>query len=262
VFLVLGTDRLMTLRTDKSWQIGKQGKVTSYNYMQIESIKKEESKEHSFTFTLNFYNKDLDKKKVKHIRFECLSNHAACDEEKPREKQSWLHLVGVPEQPKHSALEFNVTYSIERQINLEWQRTLESHIGLQPGVSVKGCQYDPEDCYQMHGYVKKKNRWLFYDNRFIVLTLKWMINADAGFVDAPCKDFQFKKFLWRAPLAALRSVDLIQDGDLLTVKMKFDVNMTTRILADAGYKTDKTAKIKEKRKLLFSDMLTAQNFVF
>lgn len=114
----------------------------------------------------------------------------------------------------------------------------------------------------MHGYVKKKNRFLFSDNRFIVLTLKWMINADAGFVDAACKDFQFKKFLWRAPLAALRTVDLTPDGDILVVKMKFDVNLTTRILADAGYKTDKTAKIKEKRKLLFSDMLTAQNFVY
>jgi hypothetical protein len=45
------------------------------------------------------------------------------------------------------------------------------------------------DFYQFHGYVKKKNRWFATDNRFIVLTLKYMINADAGFTDVACKQF-------------------------------------------------------------------------
>lgn len=95
-----------------------------------------------------------------------------------------------------------------------------------------------------------------------MLTLKWMINADAGFTDAKCLAFQFKKFLWRAPMAALRAVDITKEGEFIIVKMKFDVPLQTQILASHGYKTDKSAKIKEKRKLLFGDLVTAQNFVF
>ena len=89
-----------------------------------------------------------------------------------------------------------------------------------------------------------------------------MINADAGFNDPQCKEFQFKKFLWRAPLAALRSVDLTPEGEMLTVKMKFDITKQAEVLNNAGYPTDKKAKLKEKRKLQFSDMQTAQNFVY
>lgn len=55
-----------------------------------------------------------------------------------------------------------------------------------------------------------------------MLTLKYMINADAGFKDERCKDFQFKKFLWRAPLAALRQVNIVQEKELIAVQMKFD----------------------------------------
>jgi hypothetical protein len=50
-----------------------------------------------------------------------------------------------------------------------------------PGTATQFTKYDSDDMYQFHGYVKKKNRWTFYDNRFIVLTAKYMINADAGF---------------------------------------------------------------------------------
>ena len=141
---------------------------------------------------------------------------------------------------------------------LMWQKLLEPNLGMVPGSP----NYDDQDCYQMHGYVKKKNRWTFYDNRFIVLTLKWMINADAGFTDTRCKEFHFKKFLWRAPLAALRQVDIDKEGEMISLKMKFDLDMQTKILTDYGFKVDKKAKIKEKRKLLFSDLHTAQNFVY
>ena len=58
-----------------------------------------------------------------------------------------------------------------------------------------------------------------------------MINLDAGFEDANCRTFKFKKLLWRAPLAALRSVEITPDKDgMVTIKMKFDVLKTTEIL--------------------------------
>jgi hypothetical protein len=44
--------------------------------------------------------------------------------------------------------------------------------------------------------------------------------------------------------------------------MKFDKDKQIQILKEASYPVDKSAKIKEKRKLLFGDVLTAQNFVF
>lgn len=44
--------------------------------------------------------------------------------------------------------------------------------------------------------------------------------------------------------------------------MKFDKDKQIQILKEANYPVDKSAKIKEKRKLLFGDVLTAQNFVF
>jgi hypothetical protein len=44
--------------------------------------------------------------------------------------------------------------------------------------------------------------------------------------------------------------------------MKFNKEKQIEILKAAGYPTDKSAKIKEKRKLLFGDVVTAQNFVF
>lgn len=134
-------------------------------------------------------------------------------------------------------------------------------------VAVKGKEglsqlYDENDAYQFHGYVKKKNRWTFYDNRFIVLTLKWMINVDAGFSDDKCLSINFKKLLWRAPLAALRQVEIEQSKDGVIVKMKFDVLKQTEILKEAGYPFDKKAKIKEKRKLLFVDAGACATFVY
>lgn len=158
----------------------------------------------SFAFSLNFYNKDLDKKKAKIIRFICKEQ---TQPEKVTPKKSWLNVYGYPKQAtSFKPLEFNITYCIERQMNIEWQKKLEEQLGMLPTHKIDKTNFDQDDCYQFHGYVKKKNRWTFYDNRFIVLTLKWMINADAGFDDAKCKNFKFKKFLWRSPLAALRSV--------------------------------------------------------
>lgn len=133
---------------------------------------------------------------------------------------------------------------------------------MQQGAQSKISNYDPNDNYVFHGYVKKKNRWTFYDNRFIVLTLKWMINADAGFTDDRCQKFSFKKFLWRAPLAALRGVEVVPEGEMISIKMKFDNEKQISQLQKYNYKTDKSAKIKDKRKILFGDMVTAQNFVY
>lgn len=49
---------------------------------------------------------------------------------------------------------------------------------------------------------------------------------------------------------------------MICVNMKFDLAKQVEILGKAGYPTDKKAKLKEKRKLLFSDLQTAQNFVY
>lgn len=95
-----------------------------------------------------------------------------------------------------------------------------------------------------------------------MLTLKWMINADASFDDNKCTQFKFKKLLWRAPLAALRQVFISRENEFITINMKFDNSKQIEILEEHKYKTDKTAKIKEKRKLLFGDLVTAQNFVY
>ena len=96
----------------------------------------------------------------------------------------------------------------------------------------------------------------------MVLSLKWMFNVDAGFDDAKCAQFKFKKLLWRAPLAALRWVGIDQDKDFVIIKLRFDVVKTSEILKAHGYKWDKSAKIKEKRKLLFVDRLACMNFVY
>lgn len=74
-------------------------------------------------------------------------------------------------------------------MTLQWHKRLETELGMQLKAQNKNTVYDKDDCYQFHSYVKKKNRWTFYDNRFIVLTLKWMINADAGFADPKCMQF-------------------------------------------------------------------------
>lgn len=89
-----------------------------------------------------------------------------------------------------------------------------------------------------------------------------MINADASFEDVKCTQFKFKKLLWRSPLAALRQVQITQESDFIVVNMKFDNVKQIEILEAHKYKTDKSAKIKEKRKLLFGDLVTAQNFVY
>jgi hypothetical protein len=57
-------------------------------------------------------------------------------------------------------------------------------------------------------------------------------------------------------------VNILQDKEFIVVQMKFNKEKQIEILKAAGYPTDKSAKIKEKRKLLFGDVVTAQNFVF
>lgn len=47
----------------------------------------------SFAFALNFYNKDLDKKKAKHIRFICKEQ---TETEQITSKKSWLNVKGFP----------------------------------------------------------------------------------------------------------------------------------------------------------------------
>ena len=90
----------------------------------------------------------------------------------------------------------------------------------------------------------------------------WLINVDAAFSDAKCKSINFKKLLWRAPLAALRSIEIVQEKNGVDVKMKFDVLKTTEILRDKNYPCDKKAKIKEKRKILFVDANSCASFVY
>jgi hypothetical protein len=57
-------------------------------------------------------------------------------------------------------------------------------------------------------------------------------------------------------------VEITREGEFILIKMKFDNQKQIEILEAHKYKTDKTAKIKEKRKLLFHDLVTAQNFVY
>lgn len=57
-----------------------------------------------------------------------------------------------------------------------------------------------------------------------------MINVDAGFSDDKCLSINFKKLLWRAPLAALRQVLIEQTKEGVNVMMKFDVFAQTEIL--------------------------------
>lgn len=79
-----------------------------------------------FSFRLNFYNKDCDKKKAKTIQFDCFEHK---DEQLGRSKRSGLQIVGFPEQDKTRAhREFDVIHVIERQIVLMWQRELERHL--------------------------------------------------------------------------------------------------------------------------------------
>jgi len=125
--------------------------------------------------------------------------------------------------------------------------------------------FDPEDFYQFHGYVYKKNRFFRWDKRFIVLTNKWMINVDAGFADDRCLTVTFKKTKWRAPLAAMTGVEIITDKEGIYIKCKFHKEKQIDILTQHGYEpADKKAlaKIKEKRKLLFVDVNSARDFVF
>lgn len=256
-FLLLTSDGIITLRTNEHKTISKHKKISRYSYLSIESVHRIETSSPIpgiFQFRLHFYNKDLDKKKAKSLLFTC-EDQASPEEIKS--KQSWLKVAGMQEGAKQKPLEFNILYLIERQLPIIWQRVLEAHLGMSPTSQQKLCNYDEDDCYQFHGYVKKKNRWTFYDNRFIVLTLKWMINADASFEDTKCTQFKFKKLLWRAPLAALRVVEITREGEFILIKMKFDNQKQIEILEAHKYKTDKTAKIKEKRKLLFGDVVTA-----
>ena len=92
VYLILWTEGIITLRTDKTQTINKAGKISRYAYIQIESVRKDSSKAGSFVFTLNFYNKDLDKKKVKHVQFTCVEPEK---ESQVRKCVSWLQVCGM-----------------------------------------------------------------------------------------------------------------------------------------------------------------------
>lgn len=151
--------------------------------------------------------------------------------------------------------EFSVIYIIQRQLPIYWQKFFESALQLQ-----KPAQGRIEDCYQYHAFVLKTNRFFMSQKRFVVLSLMWMMNVDAGFSDKTCKQCTYKDLKWRVPLEALVRVQLNQEKEYIVMSVYFNEAKQNEILVAAGYKMVK--KDKEKRKLKFMDVAAARDFLF
>ena len=66
----------------------------------------------TFSFKLNFYNKEIDKKKSKQIQFDCRDD---LEEHKGATKKSCLTIAGIStDKLNQSPREFDVNYVIER----------------------------------------------------------------------------------------------------------------------------------------------------
>ena len=117
-----------------------------------------------------------------------------------------------------------------------------------------------EDCYQYHAFVLKSNRFFMSQKRFVVLSLMWMMNVEAGFTDSTCKSVSYKDLKWRVPLEALVRVQLDRSKEYIVLSVYFNEQKQNDILVAAGYKMVK--KDKEKRKLKFMDVSAARDFLF
>ena len=96
--------------------------------------------------------------------------------------------------------------------------------------------------------------------RFVVLSLMWMMNVEAGFSDSTCKSVSYKDLKWRVPLEALVRVQLDKSKEYIVMSVYFNEQKQNDILVAAGYKMVK--KDKEKRKLKFMDTSAARDFLF
>lgn len=96
--------------------------------------------------------------------------------------------------------------------------------------------------------------------RFIVLSTFWMVNVDADFDKTnKGKSIAFNKFKWRVPIRSIISASLAWAEDRITVAFMTDQRLQNDIIASqAGGKRIK----KDQRKLQFTDMESAKEFLF
>lgn len=124
-YIILSTNLFYMLRISD-------GKVKSYTYQDVESIRHWNTPQTQHGFKLRFYRKDGNlKNPQKEMTFTC----------------------------KNSESYFSVTHVIERQMPLNWQLFFEAKIEIQS-----------DDCYQFHAYLLKENRFGQAQPRFIILT--------------------------------------------------------------------------------------------
>lgn len=93
--------------------------------------------------------------------------------------------------------------------------------------------------------------------RFIVLSTKWMYNAEAEF-DKKTKQIVFKKMKWKTPIEVIIQVILSMTDDRITLTLMTDLDKQNEVLVQNGFKKIK----KNKRKLQFPDVITARDFLF
>lgn len=220
----------------------KDGKVTSYFYYEVESIKKfnTDQDETRFAFQLNFYAKEYGAKK-KVLRFIC-EEHAI--EEKNKKEFA-----------KSETKEFAFLHIFERMLPLFWQQFFEKNLQIEGKTKLDG--FDFEDCYQFHAFVLKKNTYFMIQRRFMVLTNLWMFNVDADF-DKKTNTVVFKKMKWKVPIEAIIKADLSMTDDRITITLFTEKKKQNDILVQHGGKRIN----KDKRKLQFPDAYTARDFLF
>ena len=63
-----------------------------------------------------------------------------------------------------------------------------------------------------------------------------MINVNAAFVDKTCTSVQFKDLKWKMPLAALKAMQINEDGQIFKLTIFFDLVELNRIMATYGAK--------------------------
>lgn len=195
-----------------------------------------------FQFALNFYPKEQGAKR-KIIKF-------SCDEEKPPNQDDQYM------QKKSETKEFAFVHVFERMLQVYWQEFFEKNLGIQGKVKVDEAPF--EDCYQYHAFVLKKNSYFMMQRRFMVLTQLWMFNVDADLYNKKTGMPEFKKMKWKVPLESIITATLSMTDDRVTITLYTDKRKQNDMLVAHGGKRIN----KDKRKLQFSDAISARDFLY
>lgn len=92
----------------------------------------------------------------------------------------------------------------------------------------------------------------------MVLTQIWMFNVDADLYNKKTSEPEFKKMKWKVPLESIHSASLSMTDDRVTITLFTEKKKQNDILVQYGGKRIN----KDKRKLQFSDVTSARDFLY